>query len=333
MSSFFCNPFFSVIIPCYNCAGYVQEAINSILDQSFGSFEIIAINDGSLDFTLEVLKNYEQQDERIRVFTKDNGGYCSAVNMGLEYVRGRYFTLIGSDDTLTPGLFENVYNEISGTVPDMVGFKTNKIKNHKKIGIDGFTDFEIGVYEKDTTIKAFQQKYPSETRILSVRDTSKFYKSDLLGDLRYFGKYGFDADGIFAMLFSHKCTSFACLPIEGYNWTLREDSLSGKRVTVEVYEDRLDNWMRFYKIIAGLKHSDITENEKNYVDYYYDKAWEYAKLITLHSEKMSFLEKHTRFIFKTMRRYGITVGRDFSEKIRNYFYLIFPKYNRNLSSK
>ena len=327
------KPFFSIIVPCYNSEKFLNYSIESIINQSFDSWELIAINDGSTDRTEAMLRAYSEKDDRIKVFSKQNGGYCSAVNLGLDNICGEYFTFMGSDDSLQKDLFEGVYNEICKTLPDMVGFRTNKIKDGEFIGVDGFTDFDTSVYENDTTIKEFQRTHAKWARIFSVRDTSKFYKTEILGELRYFGKYGFDADGIFAMLFAHKCFSFASLAIDGYNWTLRGDSLSGKKVTAEVYEDRLDNWMRFYKILKRLNRDDVSGNEKDYVDYYYEKAWNYAILID-DREKAKFLKKHTRFIYRTMRRYKITVGRNFSEKIKNYYSLLFPdKKIKSLRSK
>lgn len=326
------QPFFSIIMPCYNSEKYLDYAIKSVILQTFTDWELIAINDGSTDRTEEMLRAYSGKDDRIKVFSKQNGGYCSAVNAGLNSISGKYFLFMGSDDALSENLLGGIFAEAEKRYPDLIGFRSVKVIDGVPEGLDGFTKFDSFVYEIDTSIKDFESAHGGHARIFFVRDTSKCYKTELLGDLRYFGKYGFDADGIFSMLFAHKCRSFMSLPIDGYLWTLRSDSLSGRTVTAEVYEDRLDNWKRFYSVIKTLDASEISKTEKNYVDYYWVATRRYAKIVFENkmAGKKRFLRKHTRFMFFTMRRYGITVGKTALEKIKNYIYLIFPIINKKI---
>lgn len=318
------QPYFSIIIPCYNSEKYLDFSIGSILNQSFQAWEIVAVDDGSIDSTTEILERFASQDPRIKVFHKENGGYCSAVNFGLEKVTGKYFMPRGSYDSLVENALARIYEAACDFAPDMIGFRTVKQKDGKNIGLDSFTKFDTIALETNTGIKEFQAKHPDHARILSVRDTSKFFKTELLGSLRYPGRSGFDADGIFSMLFTHQCRSFLCIPVDGYNWTLRGDSLSGKKVTRAVYEDRLNNWMWFYTVLAAIEPDKITNNEIDYVDYYYTAVWKYAELLHPRGREMKFLKKHTRFLFRLMRKYRITVGNSFAEKMSNYFRLLFP---------
>ena len=69
------KPFFSIIVPCYNSEKFLNYSIESIINQSFDSWELIAINDGSTDDTLKILLNYAAHDKRVKVLTKQNGGY------------------------------------------------------------------------------------------------------------------------------------------------------------------------------------------------------------------------------------------------------------------
>lgn len=96
---------YSVIMPCYNSADYVERAIQSCIEQTYDNWELVIINDGSTDSTVDIVNSYMQNDNRISLFSKENGGYVSAVNMGLECVNGDYFMLLGSDDELKPELF------------------------------------------------------------------------------------------------------------------------------------------------------------------------------------------------------------------------------------
>jgi glycosyltransferase involved in cell wall biosynthesis len=101
----------SVVIPAYNVERYLAETIRSVLDQSYDDYEIIVVDDGSSDRTLEIAKSFEP---RIRALTKTNGGPASARNLAIRNSRGDYIAFLDSDDLWTPdklerqvALFEN----------------------------------------------------------------------------------------------------------------------------------------------------------------------------------------------------------------------------------
>lgn len=98
--------FLSVILPTYNRSKVIGRMIDSILSQSFKDFELLIIDDGSQDDTLEMLKQY--QDSRIRVFTQNNSGVSSARNVGIKNARGEYLVFVDSDDFLLEGFFEEI---------------------------------------------------------------------------------------------------------------------------------------------------------------------------------------------------------------------------------
>ncbi|MBQ8427758.1 MAG: glycosyltransferase family 2 protein [Clostridia bacterium] len=239
---------FSVIMPCYNSAAYVKNAIDSIKNQTYPHWELIAVNDGSKDETPEILHAYAKEDDRIKVFEKENGGYVSAVNLGLGHISGDYFLFLGSDDTLNVDLFEILFRHLSplNALPDGIAFRAIKIKDGVFFERDTFSDFDTVAYESNITFKAFCEKHPKHAEIFSCRDTSKCFKTQKLNDLRYFGKYGIDADGIFSSLFYHTCQSFISIPYDGYLWTIRNDSLSSSTSLVKEL-DRIDNWKLFFE--------------------------------------------------------------------------------------
>lgn len=96
------NPFVSIVIPVYNGADYLHEAIDSALEQTYAACEVLVINDGSSDggATELIARSY---GERIRYFSKENGGVASALNMGLREMRGEYFSWLSHDDVYLPG--------------------------------------------------------------------------------------------------------------------------------------------------------------------------------------------------------------------------------------
>ena len=79
---------FSVIVPVYNRENMIASVIDSVVSQSYSSWELLLIDDGSTDSTAEVCKRYAAQDERVRYFYKDNGGVSSARNFGIREANG-----------------------------------------------------------------------------------------------------------------------------------------------------------------------------------------------------------------------------------------------------
>lgn len=104
-----CN--ISIIIPCYNIEVFVSNAVNSVLNQTNQSWEIILINDGSTDNTLQELTKLAEKDSRIKLIDKENGGLSSARNAGLEAAQGEYVLFLDGDDWLHSDSLEVLYNK------------------------------------------------------------------------------------------------------------------------------------------------------------------------------------------------------------------------------
>ena len=84
----------SIIIPTYNVEEYLEECMDSVVRQTLQDIEIICINDGSTDGSLEILKRYAQNDKRIIIVDKENGGYGIGMNIGLDKATGEYIGMV-----------------------------------------------------------------------------------------------------------------------------------------------------------------------------------------------------------------------------------------------
>ncbi len=100
------NPTISVVMPVYNAEQYLDQAIQSILGQTFADFEFIIINDGSSDSSLEILRKYEKKDKRILIIDKKNCGIVEALNDGLSIAKGNFIARMDSDDIAYSNRFE-----------------------------------------------------------------------------------------------------------------------------------------------------------------------------------------------------------------------------------
>lgn len=103
-------PKVSVLVPVYNTEKYLEECLNSIVKQTLHDIEIICINDGSTDGSLQILKEYVLKDKRIKIIDKENSGYGASMNMGLDIATGDYIGIVESDDFADAKMFENLYN-------------------------------------------------------------------------------------------------------------------------------------------------------------------------------------------------------------------------------
>lgn len=99
----------SIVVPCCNVEKYLDKCLGSIVNQTLKEIEIICINDGSKDGTLNIIKKYAVKDNRIVVVDKPNSGYGDSMNIGFSKARGRYIGIVESDDFIEPKMFETLY--------------------------------------------------------------------------------------------------------------------------------------------------------------------------------------------------------------------------------
>lgn len=99
---------FSVIVPVYNVERYLEQCIESILSQTYLNFELLLIDDGSTDLSSNICDRYSEKDYRVRVLHKENGGVCSARNLGIKESKGQYIVFIDSDDWVDNGYLQSL---------------------------------------------------------------------------------------------------------------------------------------------------------------------------------------------------------------------------------
>ena len=115
----------SVVMPIYNAYEYLRPAIDSVLDQTLGEIELICVDDGSTDRSLDILKEYKDKDERVRILTENNAGPSFARNKGLARARGDYVIFLDADDFYEPTLLEKLYllqrvTSLTSPLPSMI---------------------------------------------------------------------------------------------------------------------------------------------------------------------------------------------------------------------
>lgn len=114
------NPHISVILPVYNVANYLPRCLDSILKQTLTQIEIIAVNDGSTDNSLDILENYYLKDNRIQIINKINGGYGSSINEGLKAASGTYIGIVETDDWIDENMYKILFDHAVTADVDIV---------------------------------------------------------------------------------------------------------------------------------------------------------------------------------------------------------------------
>lgn len=137
----------SIIMPVYNVKPFIRRAIQSVLKQEYGDFELILVDDGSTDGCSNICDEYEKKDKRVKVIHKTNGGLDSARNAGLKAFSGEILTFIDPDDYITQGYFKSIHDIFEAHKDvDMIVYewksiqeKTNLLVEHH-IVLNGYYD-------------------------------------------------------------------------------------------------------------------------------------------------------------------------------------------------
>lgn len=125
----------SIVIPVYNAELYISRCLDSIINQTYTDLEIICVNDGSKDNSLQILKKYQEKDERIFVIDKENAGVSEARNDAIKRSSGQYITFVDSDDWLEKDAIELMYKALIENNADVVrsNYYINKNENESFI--------------------------------------------------------------------------------------------------------------------------------------------------------------------------------------------------------
>ena len=117
------NLLISVIVPVYNAEKYLKECLDSLIYQTYKNIEIICIDDGSSDHSLDILKLYQKKDNRVKVFTQKNSGPSVARNVALDHANGDYISFVDADDFVAENFLEEAYRYAKNENADLVQFE------------------------------------------------------------------------------------------------------------------------------------------------------------------------------------------------------------------
>ena len=175
----------TIIIPCYNVEEYLEECLDSVINQTFTDFEVICINDGSTDNTLNILERYSKNDSRIRIINQDNKGLAASRNVGLENSSGKYICFLDADDYLDLNTFQETYDIAEDKSTDVIFFKLINFDDETR-KTSTFDYFEMDYLKNRVGDNVFSCEDVDDYLFrMNVTAPGKLFKHDLIRGLKF----------------------------------------------------------------------------------------------------------------------------------------------------
>ena len=194
----------SVIVPIYNAAPYLTKCLDSIVNQTYKNLEIILVNDGSTDNSVEIIDQYAQQDDRIVVVTQENKGLGSAWNSGIDRATGDLISFVDSDDWLELTAYEECVGLQEEYDCDLVsyGWMECDDNGNRVPGKTPTCTDEILITDKDEMIRRYMQRDG-----IYVATWGKLSKKEMFDDLRFAGGHLLSGDVLPSYILVNKANS------------------------------------------------------------------------------------------------------------------------------
>lgn len=213
----------SIIVPVYNASKYLCRCIDSILNQTLSDFELILIDDGSNDNSLNICREYADKDKRIILLSCENGGPSKARNLGLEHVRGKWITFVDSDDYVTPDYLHNFFKYNSSDIEAQV------VQGYFTMGYNGEEDstlYPSTKYESHIIREGKRSVYMETNNLLyNWAVWCKIFSTEIIqkNNLRFEEELWCGEDGLFWHKYLCHIKTIIYIPEQGYFYFCPKD--------------------------------------------------------------------------------------------------------------
>lgn len=277
----------SIIVPIYNAEKYLEKCISSIINQTYSNLEIILINDGSKDKSIDICNKYAKMDNRIIVIDKENEGVSIARNKGIQIANGEWISFIDADDWIEPNMYEVMLSKSKNKELDVVicncyiNKNNNEVKNSFLTLNDTFYNKEeINVFQRKFLCKGIKKYKPYVWGIGAP--WCKLYRSKLIkeNDIKFVPGLTRNEDGLFNLYIFEYAKKLLYVSECLYHYRILSSSLShGKQENiVKNTEKNLDELIKFAdkfnkdEIFVNGVYSRIITSTQQYLQYlfFYD---------------------------------------------------------------
>lgn len=304
------NKRISIIVPVYNCERYLEECIDSLLNQKYNNYEIILIDDGSTDNSKKICEKYAKKNQNIKFYSKKNGGVSNTRNYGIDKSTGDFICFVDSDDIVTSNFLIDFIENIkdSDTVMcSMKKFNNNDIPNRcvrnnetkKNVGEELF-DFIFNNYSGYVTNKMYKREIILNNKI---RFNEKIYMTE---------------DLLFNIDYALCSKSNVSISNENYFYRYFSDSAS-KRINNTKWFTILDSYEMFLNNQEIVKISKYPVLLYNYNKYICESIYRYSKIDRKkYSKNISELKQ--KYKNNKIKRNVI----NYKDKVKLFCYRYFP---------
>ncbi|WP_195467399.1 glycosyltransferase family 2 protein [Clostridium sp. D43t1_170807_H7] len=304
----------SVIVPVYNVEKYLNRCIQSIVEQEYKNLEIILINDGSTDGSLEICELWKERDERIILINKENSGVSDSRNEGINIATGDYIGFVDSDDFLQPDMYKKLLNNI--------------LKYDSQVSICSYR------YIKDTVLQAY--KYENKLKIYSNSELlkeiflgksingflwNKIFKKNLFDEIRLESDLELCEDLLLITKIIKQIDTAIYTSEKLYNYTLRENS-----ATNDIRKIFVQNALRYEKPYSMLLEVFEDNDEmKKYIKLWYIECIRDSvyKLIVANYDS-NIINKYIKELRKNLFSYLLCKDISFKRKVTFLLVTILP---------
>lgn len=237
----------SILVPIYNAEEYIEKCLESIINQTYKNIEIVLVEDGSTDNSMQIIKKYEKQDNRIKIISIKNNGVADARNKAIENATGEYLTFVDSDDYIEKDYVETLYTNLKKYEADIAVCNCYNII--EKTANKTYKTFKINKVQEFNNIEAVENLF--YYNFFRHSPWGKLYKKDLWNNIKFpVGKNYEDLATIYKLFLKSKKVIY--IPKEKYNYLIRQGSIVHNEMKKEDVEAILEYTQKILK--------DITQN-------------------------------------------------------------------------
>jgi glycosyltransferase involved in cell wall biosynthesis len=306
----------SVIVPVYNVAPYLREALDSVVNQTYKDLEIIIVEDGSTDGSADICEEYADSDARIKLIKQPNKGLSGARNTGLEIATGDLVAFVDSDDSISPLFVELLVSAMISSDSQIGVCRCSFIySNGSMNGVASsvFPTISNGIYERADAYRLLVEE------TMSVNVCNKLFRREFFSDVRFAEGHVYeDAYPCFKLF--DKAERIVLVDEPLYNYRRRPDS-----ITALVSMNNINDCLLAHNCVSDLirqKWSDIIPESlylKKHQKIVTFLILSYIKLIKSGTKDISLERELRALILKTKREVGI---KTLEPKAKIYYYVI-----------
>lgn len=264
-----CNELVSVIVPVYNGEKYLLETINALLKSTYSNLEILLINDGSKDNSLNICELLSSQDKRIKVYSQNNQGIVAARNKGLELASGKYICFCDQDDIVFPETYEKMYIAIKNNKVDCCICSTGKYINGEYIE---FETYNNEMLDRNTiltkiigpilfdgySLSNIGLDFKNESRVSGCIWKCMISREVINNNgIRFKRFVNFEDDLLFLFDILCKCEKVVTLQYIGYYWRINSESETYRWKYIEdFYAKNMNYYLYLNKILSDFRISE-----------------------------------------------------------------------------